>query len=439
MSTMPTLVTDVESGDETEQVETPPQMQGEFVRAPEPEGEPSRTPESSEGETSDDDDDDCVAGPPPNVNADGEQQRSIAEIWKAMKEARVAEKAREMRRDADRRIMEQRLKEHQPSTSQGTGSSSLDLPAGNDWVPPKSSAGTGEKWSNASRLPSVPEFGTYPGIEQYGQFREWMRLVNAGLRFVPDWTEEHQAAWFEIIMGQELRTIILAYQIVPPDDTRPFSSLVAALFRHFIALVDPAISMQRFQQCKQEPGETTAAFFVRLMQTTRHTSLGADMLRTHFLLNLRDDSVRQQAIMDDWSMKRTVEAATRREALEVSRQRNEPATSAVNAVETASAPRERAPRRSGGRPDRAREAKKPRFSGNRGAGESSKASAAKPCPNCGFNKHRFKTCPAMGKRCMRCDKVGHFAVMCPSAGTGKKPEHKEKVNQVRDESEEDWS
>jgi hypothetical protein len=443
MSTLPTKVesdNDSESYGDSESYSSsdsesaksgpPPRRDGEFVRVPRDDaesGEDENAVEENEGEPGPADD---------NANASEFCQRPVAEIIRAMEEASAADRARETRREADRQAMERLLMEPQPSTSQGGDRARLNLPPGNDWIPPKANASAGEKLSSVGKLPSVPEFGTYPGIEQYGHFREWMRLVNAALRFVPDWTEELQAAWFEIVMGQQLRTIILAYQITPPDDTRPFSSLVAALFRHFIALVDPAISMQRFQECKQEAGETTAAFFVRLMETTRHSTLGEDMLRTHFLLNLRDETVRQQAILADWSMKQTVEGATRREAMEASRQRSAPVANAVNAVQASDVPRGRFPRRPGGPPDRTREAKKPRYSEDR-KGNAKKET--KPCRDCNFEKHRSKTCPATGKICLRCDKLGHFASVCPQAGDGRKPDDKGRVNQVRDENEEDWS
>ena len=40
------------------------------------------------------------------------------------------------------------------------------------------------------------------------------------------------------------------------------------------------------------------------------------------------------------------------------------------------------------------------------------------CDYCGLKYHRYGKCPAVGKSCMKCSKVGHFASVCRSTGPG---------------------
>ena len=68
----------------------------------------------------------------------------------------------------------------------------------------------------------------------------------------------------------------------------------------------------------------------------------------------------------------------------------------------------------------------------------------KKCFKCSgpYPHDKNKTCPAIGKKCRKCGKLDHFESACRSNGRsdGKKDESKQKVEQIRVESEkeEDW-
>ena len=307
------------------------------------------------------------------------------------------------------------------------------------------------KISTASKLPTIPEFGSFTPTSQLGEFRDWIKLVRSALRFAPDWSEQMTADWFDIICGKNLRIIISSFHLEPTDAEKPFTDLVKKLDEHFRSVTDPSLDHQALAKCKQEPGETANDFYVRLAQLVRHMRTDPEHIRTHYMLHLRDGEFRNLAITNRWSLLETVAAATRNESLRVPKAESNTSSLGTGEVAAVSEHRNRHPTRSQYAGD------KSKFGlgqAGQGISRATPARSTRPderrnplgCRNCGIVTHRSGTCPAQGKQCINCNKWGHFKAVCPdpikedpkpSRSTRPAQNKPARINQVNDAS--DWS
>ena len=310
--------------------------------------------------------------------------------------------------------------------------------------------------SSASRIPAVPEFGVYQPMEQLGRFRDWLGLVRSALVFVSDWNEEHRAAWFRIICGQTLRDIIVNYRLQPSNETQTFTSLIARIEEHFASMVDAAIEEQNFAACVQEENESVAHYFERLSHLTRHSNRPEETIRLHFITHMKDNYLMNLAITLGWSITKTVESASRHEALNKAAARaltSRAVAAEANRVDSQGELSSSVSAVSG--PKRARRSRpftpsrglqQPRAStsdqhGSRpSSGNLNGPSPGNPCRKCGFTFHKSQTCPAEGRQCNNCSETGHFTSVCPKT---KRKESEKSTNQVnkrrREDENQDWS
>lgn len=301
--------------------------------------------------------------------------------------------------------------------------------------------------TSVSKLPSVPAFGSFQPTAQFGAFNDYMKLIRSALRFAPDWDEGTAADWFDITCGANLRTIISAYDLAPALTSKErLTQLIESLTGHFKSLTDPTLECRAMEDCKQEAGESTNDFFVRLAQLTKYMDVSQARLKTHFVMSLRDEGLKDSAITNDWNLKEIVAAATRRETAKIGRKEIAPTSTgnevaAVKAVSRGQASSDRFGHRQPG-PFQARDGTH-RPSGK----EHPRDQRARPpqdkkpgCPKCGIFKHNSDVCPATGKTCMNCGELGHFVKVCtkPKVPRGRGNVEMGKrghVNKVSD----DWS
>ena len=309
--------------------------------------------------------------------------------------------------------------------------------------PTKNSVRQADKSSKASKLPPIPEFGCHRPSDQLAEFRDWMKLVRAALRFAPDWDDHTTADWFEIVCGKNLRLVISAFQLEPIATETPFSALIENLENHFKSITDPALEHQALQSCTQGTTESAADFFVKLSQLTRYMGKSESEIRTHFVMNLRDKNFRNLAVTNDWNLRATVAAATRNESMMGSV--SHPAQGEIAAV-TIHRPtdRHRPPNRYRTDDSNARTPMKRQSAPTHGYTRTGPdRQGDRQCKDCGITRHRTNVCPAIGKQCSICKKPNHFAAVCPDAQRRDRPDRAQarynkpaSVNQVS--IEEDW-
>ena len=270
-----------------------------------------------------------------------------------------------------------------------------------------------------SKVPHVPEFGDHPPAEQLGRWRDWAKVLRAALSFVPNWSETQKANYVTVVGGQILRDIIEAYDLTPKKSKFKFRRLMNRIEKHFVSLTDVALDHQALLMCKQQAGETTNSFYIRLMKLLRCTSFDDSFTRTHFINGLRDRDLAEQAITNGWTLQATVASASRREVLlkTVKPEKSPlmPPAAEVFAVNYGG------PSRGSGVPNK---------------GFQQRAGNQKPCASCGIRIHKGK-CPAIGKECRNCKTVGHFARVCKKLNKQLKRKREASVNQVK--ATDDWS
>lgn len=291
------------------------------------------------------------------------------------------------------------------------------------------------KMTKVSEMMALPEFGNFKATEMLTKFRDWMKVVRNSLSFAVGWDEKMTANWFKVACGQNLRTAIDAYKLDVAAGEKPFSELIENIEKRFEQLADPTLEYRAFASCKQEPGEATNDYFLRLMRTTRYMDIGEGRLRTHFISSMRNESLRNMAIAMNWSLDEVVAAATRTESWD------SPGTSGTPGGVAAVTQRNNDVGGLGGRP-----------AGLKAQDRSDRQRTGGPCKSCGNITHRNTVCPAVGKSCLKCGAVGHFSRVCPGKKQqrfDKRPRNETKtpghgastVNQVstnRDWVDQDW-
>lgn len=135
------------------------------------------------------------------------------------------------------------------------------------------------KIAKVGKLPHLQEFGKYIPRLQLAKFREWMELVNATLTFAVGWDEHSKFNWFWLACGDNIRNVATTFNLKPTSSVCPFSDLMQRLDAHFMSLTDPTLDNRALNSCKQEPGETTNDFYLRLTLLVRHMNVDSDRLR----------------------------------------------------------------------------------------------------------------------------------------------------------------
>lgn len=185
-----------------------------------------------------------------------------------------------------------------------------------------------------------------------------------------------------------------------------YAELSVGLNDYFRSLVDEAMDYARYTTRKQLESETVHEFALKLQDLAARVNVTRDSIayRHQFLSGLRDREFAKKAMVDGMQMRQILQQAGRMEqaagAEGVKPWSEEPQRQAVvMAVESK-------PRKFGG--DGKFGKKRP------GQGRSDQAAAKwRKCGTCGRREHPSgEPCPALGKRCLSCGTMGHFASVC---------------------------
>jgi hypothetical protein len=290
---------------------------------------------------------------------------------------------------------------------------------------PAGESGTKVVVAKAEPMPFA-KYEQRQGESQLHRFRIWARDVTRAIDAAETWSEGRKTLHFKLNCGEYLQTIIEVYNMEPPPDHQePFKALLSALDKHFVKSNDPILDYRTLSDCKQGHRETIEEFHVRFMRLA-HERFDKQTIRAHFFNNLRDRHFASMAATGGWSIERTVRRACRHEAL------GGPQPLLPQPMEVAAVGNDGpgpSSRQGGG------------WGGQRQAGNWNRKGSGDACQNCGVKlPHRGNKCPAQdkGRKCLRCDRPGHFAIMCPekkrAAASGRgRHEKRQALNQVQAE------
>lgn len=280
-----------------------------------------------------------------------------------------------------------------------------------------------QKWEKVCKPAEFPK--ALSPSEQLSAWISWKRQFMIAMEMMRVRGQAQRAQLSYLYIGDELRLVIDAYKMMPDG------SLVDGRFEHCVELIkklddyfrsatDETIDLETLWAAKQRSTDSARVFLTRIMQQAERCGI-TDMkiIRTNFLRGMKDQAVALTAIAGEWDVDKIVKAATRNEALNPGGQRpfgeakSEPIE--VFAVGTG----ERSRRDSW--QSRGRGRWQNRYQGNSrgnnrfsGSGRGAQR-GSKQCTACGLQSHRFGSCPAIGKPCLTCTKIGHFSAVCKAS------------------------
>lgn len=155
----------------------------------------------------------------------------------------------------------------------------------------------------------------------------------------------------------------------------------------------------KFRQAKQETGETFEQFYTRLRQLSRNCEFIEvdDEIKSQLIMGCVSTKLRRKALSETMTLTKLLQCGRSQETAEdqATQMEGKELTATVNKLVT-----------------------KPKFSSYRRESKDisqHKASQQnKKCYFCGGPYPHVKECPAKGKVCQQCKKIGHFAKVCRS-------------------------
>ena len=265
-------------------------------------------------------------------------------------------------------------------------------------------------------LPQFPAFSLSEGNLNLGpRWAKWLSRFNRLMVAMEIADPPRKQALLLHYAGPEIDEI---YDTLPmeaaaadgsPIDT--YESTANALTRYFTPKTNAAFEMYNFRQAKQEATETIDAFVTRLrkLAKTCNFSNTDGEVTNQIIFACHSQSLRRRALRDDLSLDKLVAAARALELSETQAATVEGRDRYVNAVRPHT-PVDRGRQRSHGhgRSQSRRPAPSRQLTGDN--------VKRNTCDNCGYElPHKSKECPARGKSCTSCNKVGHFASVCRSS------------------------
>lgn len=287
----------------------------------------------------------------------------------------------------------------------------------NTWnLPNDTSASTGGNVSSSFRWDHIKPFTS--GIPANKMWEEWNRYIEnfeiaVSFSNMNDPVKRTQLLFLSV--GSELQEIIKAAKLRPslanPDCYKTF---VANIKTYFRSMTDTAAEHEAFSRMRQESGESAVAFHARLMCKVHACNYSADdvdrFVRAQLLSGLRNRELVKQARIYGYETNFIVQSAAREDTYEAETRQQE--SSNVFEVKRAqgSSSFDRSDRK---RPNSTRHPDETTTKQYRSNVQNPRSEEnRRRCSRCSLFRHRNGQCPALGRKCNRCGKSGHFVAAC---------------------------
>ena len=196
-------------------------------------------------------------------------------------------------------------------------------------------------------------------------------------------------------------------------EDKDYKTAIYKLSEYFSPQRIIAYEVYSFRKAKQKEGESLDSYHTRLRQLSK-TCEFADTdkeIKEHIILSCSSNSLRRRALRENPDLASLLKLGRALELSEIQASKVEKNESAINAVndQHKGCCTQRRPQRNG----RSRSQSNHHRSLSRGRSTTTRnGSTSQNCRNCGGHFLHKTSCPAKGKDCKACGKIGHFARVC---------------------------
>ena len=251
---------------------------------------------------------------------------------------------------------------------------------------------------------------------QPAEWDDWLDDFNRFRRisFLSTQDGEHQRDALIYCMGSReatkiFRNLPLDPTIKPENNDLYYNEVTAKFTAYFIPKRNIIHERALFNERKQKQGESVEQYVRSLRELVVHCKYvdADDHVRDRLVLGLRDKHVKQKLqLTNDLTLEKAIDIARQTEMVkqQVKLQEQLDDDDSVTGVR-----------------EEDLSVQELRSNSNRGQFRSSRTTITntkrhgKDCSNCGY-KHEDRRCPAIGKNCNKCQRIGHFSKMCRSTG-----------------------
>ena len=212
-------------------------------------------------------------------------------------------------------------------------------------------------------------------------------------------------------MGDEADNILRSFKL-SVEDAKKYDTVKVKFDQHFIKRRNVIYEWARFNQRRQEPGESVDTFITALYSLAEHcgySELHDEMIRDRIVVGLRDAKLSEKLQLDsELTLEKAVTQVRQAEAIKKQQPlvRGGSQSSGSHHTDTHLGVVSHKDRRSVPKHNKQRSDKQPDKKGN--------SPKATTCGWCGKSPHRKEQCPAKDIVCHKCGKRGHFQSVCRS-------------------------
>ena len=266
-------------------------------------------------------------------------------------------------------------------------------------------------------LPTFPPFDAHADGNTGQRWKKWLSRFERLLIAMNIEEKKQQRAMLLHFAGPAVDEI---FETLPDTgEAKDYDKAVEALNAYFIPQTNTAYEEYNFRQAKQRDNETLDTYHTRLRQLSQNCSF-ADVdkeIKNQIIIGCLSQKLRRRALRDNPTLKELLDAgrAEERSQAQAKTVEKQQSFQDINAITSA---------RDKDNPSR-RDTKK--FQNQRQSPSNTRyqqhhsknLGQPETCRNCGGVYPHIKDCPAKGKECHSCKKIGHFSKVCRSSNKPK--------------------
>ena len=247
-----------------------------------------------------------------------------------------------------------------------------------------------------------------PKSFNFSKPEEWPKWFRRFQRFrqasgLTDKSEENQVNTLVYTMGDVADDILASFRL-SDEEKKKYDTVVGRFERHFVKKRNVIFEHARFNQRRQEEGESVDEFVTTLYCLSEHceyAGLRDEMIRDRIVVGVRDSILSEKLQLEaDLTLEKAVATACQRESVKKQQKvvRAEDSPSNVDAVHSTQGKKDKPV------------ANKPT---PRQPHKFNPVTGSDICTRCGKHSHTGRQqCPARDATCRKCHKRGHFQAMC---------------------------